>query len=474
MTGEGIAYDLDIFRYEDGTSRILGLWDQTITNAEEEEIANHGNTADDMPFPFAYGTSWNQEQLNQALKLENPYEIVPSRDEDGHGTFLAGIAAGRPDAANDFTGMAPDAALAVVKLRQAKQYLKDYNYVDNSVNAYSEIDILNAVKYLLILARYYHKPLVICIGLGTNQGGHDGKMPLSQYLSDISNSPSVAVVQAAGNEGNARRHYQGETSPDLVDTIEIKVGPRTKGFVMEIWSSVLSSVYIGLQSPSGDRIAPTIYRTNEVRKYPFPLDGSNVYVYDRLVKMQESDYLVMLRFETPAEGIWRVLVANQGSFRTDYHSWMPIQQFLNEETYFLQSSPYTTLVSNASAANAITAGMYDHLQDSVTPESSKGFTRTGQIKPDILAPGVNVYGPNTNGRYTRKTGSSIAAAHTAGAAALVMEYAAVRGNYTYIDGADIRTMMIRSARRNPAIVYPNETYGYGFLDIYQLFLNQTL
>ena len=459
----GIAFDLDIFRYEDGTTRLIGLWDQELS----EEKSSQNELEEEIS--FLYGTMYSQEEINQALREGNPYERIPSRDTIGHGTFLAGIAAGRKDDQHDFEGMAPEATIAMVKLRQAKTYLRDYYFVKDGVEAYSEIDILNGVKYLLALARVYRKPLVICIGLGTNQGGHDGTMPFSAYLSNISLAQAVAVVQAAGNEGNARRHYLGRTGPSIVDAVEIKVAPKTKGFSLEIWGSALSNLYIGLQSPSGDSIAPTIYRTNEVRRYPFLLDASTVYVYDRLVKMQEGDYLVLLRFETPAEGIWTVYVADQGKFSLDYHMWMPIQQFTEEETYFLQSNPYTTLVSNACAANTINVGMYQHLQDAVVAESSKGFTRNHQVKPDILAPGVDVYGPAPAGNYVRRTGTSIAAAHTAGAAALLMEYGVVQGHYSYMDGADIKGMLIRGARRNPDIVYPNETYGYGFLDIYEVF-----
>lgn len=458
----GIAYDLPIFQNEDGTSRILGLWDQTVVS--EKEYTEEADF-----FRWEYGTYYNQEEITAALKSEHPYDVVPSRDEEGHGTFLAGIAAGKVDRKADFTGMAPDASLAVVKLKPMKQYMRRFFSIPDGVVAYSEIDIYNAVSFLLELSWYYRKPVVMCIGLGTNQGGHDGRMPISDYMSQISNSRGMAVVQAAGNEGNARRHYYGRVSENLQDVVEIKVGKNVEGFCVELWGNSLNTFYVGIQSPSGKTVPPVPPERDEVREYDFILDGSKVYIYDYVTVSQGGDYVVVLHFQTPAEGVWKIQVAAKGSFDTEYHMWMPITQFVPEDTYFLQSNPYTTLTSNACATSTLVMGMYNHYFDALTPESSKGYTRTNQVKPDLAAPGVNVYGPFTDGSYGYRTGSSIAAAHGAGASALLMEYGIARGNATYMDGMDIRSLLIRGAGRKPTLEYPNPDWGYGTLDVYETF-----
>ena len=206
-----------------------------------------------------------------------------------------------------------------------------------------------------------------------------------------------------------------------------------------------------------------------MREYDFILDGSKVYIYDYVTVSQGGDYVVVLHFQTPAEGVWKIQVAAKGSFDTEYHMWMPITQFAPEDTYFLQSNPYTTLTSNACATSTLVMGMYNHYSDALTPESSKGYTRTNQVKPDLAAPGVNVYGPLTDGSYGYRTGSSIAAAHGAGASALLMEYGIARGNATYMDGVDIRSLLIRGAARKPMLEYPNPDWGYGTLDVYETF-----
>ena len=440
----GIAYDLPIFQNEDGTTRLIGLWDQTLEDGY-----------------------YTKEQINQALMQKDPYKVIPSRDENGHGTFLAGIAAGKYDAKADFTGIAVDASLAVVKCRQAKEYLKEFYSVPEGVEAYSEIDIMRGVKYLTDLALSYRMPMVVLIGLGTNQGGHDGRMPSSDYFSRISDTQGFAIVQAAGNEGNARRHYYGRVSEERPDEAEIVVGENVRGFTMELIGNALNNFYVGITSPTGKRIMPYLSPTQEARRYPFLAEGSVVTIYDRVAAFQGGDFLVVLQFETPAPGIWKVEVLAKGDFVTDYHIWMPITQFVPSNTYFLGSNPFTTVTSNACAVNTMAVGMYNHYQNALVAEASKGYTRTSVVKPDFLAPGVNVYGPLLDGSYGTRTGSSVAAAHAAGAAIQLFEFGIVRGNYTYLDGLDVKTLLIRGADRKPGIDYPNREYGYGTLNVFR-------
>ena len=183
----GIDYTNPIFRYSDGSSRIVFLWDQTIE--------------DGTPPPgIFYGANYSGEDINQALATENPYEIVPSRDTNGHGTFLAGVACGGLDIENDFIGAAPDAQIAVVKLKEAKQYLKDFFFVRDGVPAYQENDIMLAVAYLDGVANSLNLPLVICIGVGSANGSRAGNSNLSTYLNSICGRRKRSVVVATGNE----------------------------------------------------------------------------------------------------------------------------------------------------------------------------------------------------------------------------------------------------------------------------------
>lgn len=218
----GIRYDYDVFRNPDGSTRILGIWDQTIQSGEPPE-------------GILYGTEYRREVINLALQSDNPREIVPSYDEDGHGTSLASVAAGSSLGAGlRFLGAAPEADIVMVKLKEAKQYLKDFYLVADGAHAYAESDIMVALKYLDSYAVSLSRPLVICFGLGSNMGDHEGHSVMAGYLNQIATRRSRAVVVCGGNEGSSAHHYTAASVDGLRETIEnveIRVDGRGKGFL---------------------------------------------------------------------------------------------------------------------------------------------------------------------------------------------------------------------------------------------------
>ena len=192
----GIDYQNPIFRNLDGSTRIAGIWDQTIQDGTPPE-------------GFFYGTEYRREQIDEALQSENPLSVVPSTDENSHGTFLASLAAGGASEENRFIGAAPDATLAVVKLKPAKQYLKDFYEIHTDAACYQETDIMLGLSYLNGLAAQLDMPLVICIAVGTNLGGHSASSPLNGLLEIYANLAQRVIVIGTGNEANKRHHYLG-------------------------------------------------------------------------------------------------------------------------------------------------------------------------------------------------------------------------------------------------------------------------
>ena len=201
----GISYELPCFRNADGSTRIRSIWDQSIPAGEK-------NT----PQGFLYGTEYTQKEINEALEQEHPRELVPVTDEDGHGTMLASIACGSEDLQAGFTGAAPYAELLVVKLKPAKPYLKDFFYIPQEMPAYQENDIMAAVEYLEETARKLGRPLILCLGLGTNNGSHSGGSNLSELLDDIAGRWRRCAVVATGNEANARHHFYGKSDGNSI------------------------------------------------------------------------------------------------------------------------------------------------------------------------------------------------------------------------------------------------------------------
>lgn len=453
----GIDYTNPIFQYADGTTRISLIWDQTITTGNPPENVR-------------YGTEFTREQINQALQSENPLEIVPSVDENGHGTMVAGIAGGTEDLENDFLGVAPETEFVIVKLKPAKSFLKNFYRIPENALGFQENDIMFALDYLLNTIITLQKPMVICIAVGTSQGSHDGRSELSYLLSGMSTIPGIATVVAAGNEGNARRHYFGIVNHSVgYDTVELNVGENEAGFSMELWGQSPSIFSIDILSPSGEYVPRIEATMNENREISFVFEATIINVDYQMVEAQTGDQLILVRFKNPSPGIWRFNVYERGDLNLGFHIWLPIEGFISENTYFVRSDPYTTILSVGNSEVPITVTAYNYQDDSLYLNSSRGYNRIGVVKPDIAAPGVNVVGPTIEHGYTQYTGTSAAAAHTSGVAAMLLEWGVVKNNLPDMNTVSIKKLFQRGARRDVNIEYPNRDWGYGILDVYNVF-----
>lgn len=472
----GIDYQNPLFRNPDGTTRIAGIWDQTLPE-NQEELPLGVQDPSGLLGSISYGTAFRPEQINQALKSEDPLSLVPSQDELGHGTFLAGIAAGGETSSGDFIGAAPKASIGVVKLKPAKQYLRDFYLIRPDAPAYQENDIMMGIKYLQLLSQETSMPLVICISLGTNWGSHQGSSPLSSALETASRYTGTVNVIAAGNETGLSHHYS-HYLPDRQEweDVEIRVASGERGFVAELWSDVAELYTIGFISPSGETVSRIPLTLGQDSRVTFLLEKTVITLSYLPAESGSGRQLIFFRFQDPAPGIWRVRVYNTLYLRGQYHMWLPVQGFASPETIFLKPDPDTTITCPGNTALPITVGAYDHRDGSIYLHSSRGFAIDGQIKPDLAAPGVEVFGPSSQllpdgaPYLTRRTGTSVAAAHTAGAAASLLSWGIVEGNDPAMNSASVRGYLVRGADRSPAYTYPNREFGYGTLNLYQSFL----
>ena len=467
MIDTGIDYTNPLFQNPDGTSRILRLWDQTIESENTPEAV-----AGFQPF---YGTVYSQEDLNRALASEQPLELVPSTDTSGHGTFLAGVAAGRQiQSPTTFSGAAPDAALAVVRLKPAKQYLREFFAVPPDADAYQENDIRAAVAFLLGVAGQYQMPLVLCLGVGTSQGSHSGISPLAMQLQALSATRGFACVTGAGNETGFRHHYFGNLSPDQeYEDVELRVADSTSGFSMELWADVSELYTVGFVSPSGEVIERIPMTVGQETTISFQLDATRILISYQITESSSGRFLAFLRFTGPAPGIWHIRVYPTLFVAGQFHIWLPMQGFLTEDTGFLRPDPDITITDPGNAPLLLTVSTYNHVTGSLYIHSSRGFTATGQIKPDFAAPGVEVQGPGIppgTSRLSRQTGSSVATAITAGAVACLFSWGFTQGNDTTLTSISVKSILIRGAERKEAFRYPNRQWGYGTLNLYQAFL----
>lgn len=458
----GIDYTNKLFVGKDGKTRIEYIWDQN----RPKELG--GKTV------FNYGREYSKEEINRALVEEKPYEVVPSGDENGHGTFLASVACGGIDEEEPFSGVAPDTRLIVVKLKQAKENLREYMLINEEAECYSEDDIILGIKYIINKAIELDRPVVICLGIGSSQGDHEGNTNLETYINTLSNLRGVCVISPVGNELTYGGHFSGNKiiSPvEKGEAVEISIGENNKGFVMELWGNAPGILEVDVLSPTGERLGDISPIRNGRREIKFIYEGTQVYVDNFVVDTYSGDQLYILRFLNPTRGIWTVNVKEQnGIMGSGFDAWLPINKFLNSDIRFVKPDPNITICAPGNGRGSITVAGYNHTNNALYVNSGRGFTRKGRIKPDITAPAVQIYGAFSKGDlYIRRSGTSVGAALTAGVVALIMEWAFVQGNNYGITTETIRQMLIRGSKEVSDVDYPSPAWGWGVIDIYETF-----
>lgn len=449
----GIRYQEPVFRNFAGRSRIASIWDQTVQTGTPPE-------------GFQYGSEYTGEMIDAALADDNPLSVVPSTDANGHGSVMAGLAAGSSIEGGRYVGAAPDCQIAVVKLKEAKPYLRDYYKIPPGVPCYSESDILQGIQYLQKYARTLVKPLVICLGIGTSLGDHTGAGMLGNYIDYISRQESRVFVTAGGNEGNAAHHFFGKLSEQQTyQDVELRVGENEKGFILDLWGDAPYFYNATIRSPGGETVRWNNYRSFVPQEFSFIYEKTRIVIDYQLIETMSGAEVIRFRFSDPAEGVWTIRINAEGNtVGGQFDMWLPITDFLSSDTYFLEPSPQTTITEPGYVHSAVTVAAYQASNNSIAPSSGRGFARDNSIVPEVAAPGVAVSTP-----FGDRSGTSVAAAITAGGCAQLMEWAVVRRNDILANSVNVKNYLIRGAAREAYLEYPNREWGYGRLDISGIF-----
>jgi hypothetical protein len=456
----GIRYQDAAFLTDSGKSRIYAMWDQTAENPEKEEPEGL----------VQYGRTYAQSEIDRALSSDEPEKIVPEYDSNGHGTFLASVACGSSSVRDSFTGAAPEAELIVVKLREAPEYLKDFFAVPADTPAYAENDIMAAVAYAERVAKEAGRPLALFLGLGTNHGGHTGTTPLCSLLNTIAADRHRAVISAVGNEGNERHHYFGTAKNAAYPAkVEINAEKDMPGLWVEVWTLAPEQIAVAVQSPTGELAPKREPFSGESGSYSFLFEGTQLTIDYRYAGRTRRDQLVYLRFSDIKKGLWTIRVYPQNAITGEFHAWLPMKELMDGEAFFLESTPDVTLTSPADAAVPMAVAGYDSASGALYYESGRGPDADGVLRPDFAAPAVELTGRGLRDNYVTGTGTSGAAAVTAGACAQILEWAVVRKNALGINSVDIKNLLCRSAKREQGQEYPSTALGYGKLDVYAAF-----
>lgn len=435
------------FLNEYGRTRIKYAWNQSVNSSSGDSYAGE--------FPF--GTYYTEEQLNRFVEEGNSV----LRGEDNHGNYLASIAAGRNN------GIAVNSDLVVVKLKKAKENLKEL-YGVRQGEAYSEADIMLAIAYILQCSYRLRKTVSILIGFGTNSGSHTGSAALEAYINNIGILRGVCVSVAGGNEGSAGHHTDGDIEDNEQAVIEINV-PEKTAFTLEIWGKAPGVYAIGMDIAGGeiiDRIPPRFDRSQIIKPI---FGGGTIYVDYFLVEGQAGDELILVRFFDTPRGLYRITLTATGTVEKQYRAWLPVSSFVPEGLVFTNPVTWGTVTVPGTAVTPIVSGAYNYSDGSIYVNGSRGYTANSVVKPDLAAPGVNITGAGPYGTKVTGSGSSISAACAVGAAALMQQWSRDRGLSPYINGNQIRQYLIRGADRENSRRYPDRYYGFGTLNLRKTF-----
>lgn len=494
----GIEYTHPAFLNDDGTTRIAAIWDQTASQEEgvpnvqedQQEViqeipkenglgtgggmweSNHLGEMEESSRlqPYFFGTEYSRQEINEALKSDDPYRIVPQRDENGHGTAMAGIIAGNEMREQDFSGVAPLSTLVVVKLKQARKHLKDFFRIPDGVECFDETDLLFGIYYLLRKAIELDMPMVIYLGVGTNQGSHIGNTSLNKYINYFSLLKEVNFVGAAGNETNLGHHtYYSFGEREAYKEVELQVEEEQQsGFSMEIWVNSASLFSVEILSPGGEFTGKIPVNQENCHISNLVLERVRLCTSYHAAESYSPRMLILVRFFNIVPGTWRIRIYNDRMGQGNFHIWLPMQGFINENTRFLAPVPETVICDPGNGEVVLTIGAYNHRTGGIYLYSSRGYTAEGMIKPDLVSAGVDITAPDIMGGFTTVTGTSVAAAHVAGISALLWEWSVVEGFLPKTRGGDIKRLLIMGAERNN-FLYPNREFGYGIANIYGAF-----
>ncbi|HZK01131.1 MAG TPA: S8 family peptidase, partial [Tissierellaceae bacterium] len=433
-----------------GKGVLVGFIDSGIDYTHPAFMNDDGNTRIEYIYDLSNkGVVYNKQQINEAIKSDNPYSIVPELDDTGHGTHVAGIACGGGRIPEEYKGIAPEASIAMVKGARGRWVLSS--------------QIMRGLKFLLDKSKELNMPLVINISLSTNNGAHNGSSLLEQYIRTIANLERVTIVIAAGNEGDDSHHVGGVF--EKTQTKSFSIASDEEVIVINLYKTILPDISINIKGPSG-------ISSGNIKMQEGYFQGSigrnryDIYVAGPKPFELESEIQITL---TPISlkylvaGTWNIQIDVMNDYEGRYSLWLPILEGLNPNTKFLEPNPLNTLGIPATVENIIAVGSYNPQTMTLSSFSGRGADDNGGIvRPDIVAPGENISGPSANGGYDRKTGTSMAAPQVTGICALFAEWGLVKGNDPYLYGQRLKYYLVKGANRvRKDVDYPNPLWGYG-------------
>ena len=442
-------------------TRIIAAWDQTAEG-------------DPHPFGFDYGVEHTREVI-EAQAAAN--EIL--KNGGGHGTNVAGIAAGNGDPDGIFKGMAPEANLVLVTYK-------------NDVPIGGSAFVLDAINYIRSVAIARDLPVIINLSQGDDLGPHDGHSLLERAIDNVVSEGRTLVVKSAGNGSNqpAKRHAQGRVTlgQDFILPFAFMCSEKkpVNGDTIELWYSGSDLFSVALKTPSGDVSEFVLPGESPVVELP---QGTKVHVYSNLKHPTNGDNHIGIVFptgSTPPTGVWALILRGEKISSGEFHAWADRPNASSCITFKEHNSDSQTITIPGNAHRIITVGGFvsrpsqsgetGEVKGTLAMGSSRGPTRDGRLKPDLTAPSslISIPMSRTSGvddHYLFSSGTSMAAPHVSGALALIW------GLLPELTSQQIQQALYRNTRKDQfTSASANCRWGHGKLDIgavYKFLQSQT-
>lgn len=466
----GVDYFHPDFRNDDGTTRILAMWDQTgvWTGAEEnvENVENvgigglvGGELVGRVPEGFATGVEYTKEEIDRALAAgsrEAGLAIVPEQDASGHGTEVLGIAAGNGrSSGGQYRGVAPLGDIIVVKLG-----------IPREQGFPRTTELMQAIEYVYRKAAELGMPMAVNISFGNVYGSHRGNSLLETYMDMMAGRGRTVIVVGTGNEGNSGGHASGRLTAAEQKEVELLISDFETSLSLQIWKNYADEFRISIIHPDGSTAGPF---GQEIGASRYRLGNTELLVYygePSPYQAGQEIYVDFIPRDTYIDsGVWRIVFTPQRIVTGEYEMWLTDGRARNAGTHFLQPDANVTMTIPSTASNIIAVGAYDARRNTYASFSGRGWPgQEYQIRPDLVAPGVEITTTAVGGGYVSVTGTSFAAPFVTGSAALMMEWGIIRENDPFLYGEKVRAYLRRGARHLPGFeIWPNNVLGYGAL-----------
>lgn len=461
IVDSGIDFLSDEFMDSNGKTRIECIWDQTISSTEKIENSM-------VKFGTLYTKSQIQEAINAHREGKSPYDIVPSKDEIGHGTNMAGII-GATGKNSNLKGVVPNCNFVVVKLLIVPAFKKWFTI---EVPGFNTTSVFAALEFLYRYASINYKPLVIYLPVGSNLGNHKGNGILEQYVDFICLQNGIVVVTGTGNEGVNGGHASGTISNvNTTSSMQLTVSPEQKDLWLEIWVDAPNIMSLDIISPSGENtniLSPVI---NTTQYYTFIFEKTTVKVNYYLPEENTGDELIRIRFYALQPGVWKLRLTGNSILDGKYNAWIPQSGISIGGTRFIPADIYGTISNPGTSDLVITAAAYNQNNNNIVDYSGMEFLDTPIIQIDVAAGSVNATTIAPDNKTAVVNGTSVSAAIVAGACAMLFEWGIVDGNNPLMFSKTISTYLARGTSKRVGDLYPNPQWGYGILNIFTMFKN---